>query len=298
MKRIKLHHPELLKGFLFVFLSAFIQILLLEDHYLEMINREPVNSPQTLFYLLTIVVICCFWFLSIHSFYKFSTFMNQEQIAKETERLQQEESQKLIWTLQTQRHDFRNQLQVIKVLAQFHKDREIADYIQDCNLALADSNSILEWVSAPVISATLLVFEAQAKKRNIGFNVDADLDFKEFDLAPAKISRILGNILQNALEVFDNSIAEEKAIQVTIWETAESYYFVIWNNGPAIPDADRERIFSPGFSTKNSTGLGLAIVKETVTGLGGRVTLASSPEMGTEFKLVFPKKKGAGSQVS
>lgn len=216
--------------------------------------------------------------------------MGKERISKETEELQWEESQKLLRTLQTQRHDFRNQLQVIKALAQFHKDREIVDYIQDCNLALDDSNSILDRVANPIISATLLIFEAQARERNISFNVDSDLDFTEFNLAPAKISRILGNILGNSLDVFENFIAAEKTIQVTIWETTDNYCFLIWNNGPVIPDADREHIFTPGFSTKNSTGLGLVIVKEIVAGLGGRITVASSSELGTEFKMIFPNQ--------
>ena len=46
------------------------------------------------------------------------------------------------------------------------------------------------------------------------------------------------------------------------------------DDGPGVPEADRERIFDPFFTTKEpgqGTGLGLAIVARTVDESGGSV---------------------------
>ena len=48
------------------------------------------------------------------------------------------------------------------------------------------------------------------------------------------------------------------------------------DRGPGIPAADRERIFEPFFSTKNSTGLGLSICHSIVRQHGGRLEVAAA----------------------
>lgn len=277
-------HFYLLKTFLFILLSIFT-LLLLELKIFDLLQKA--SSP---FFIIAVALIMFFWVLSTHSFYKFSILLNQEKIAREADRLQIEESQKLIQTLRSQRHDFKNQLQVIRVMAQFQKSDEIVEYIDDCNTALDFSKEIPSRIDNPAISAMTLFFASQAKENGVKFEVDSDIDFAAYNLSPAKTTRIIGNIIQNAIDSFQITSQSERNIQLTMWEKNDSYHFLVWNNGPPIPEDVHRFIFLPGYSLKNSTGLGLAIVKQLVEEMGGKVTVKSNIEEGTEFRITIPKQ--------
>jgi signal transduction histidine kinase len=60
------------------------------------------------------------------------------------------------------------------------------------------------------------------------------------------------------------------------------------DRGPGISAADRERIFEPFFSTKNSTGLGLSICHSIVRQHGGRLEVQPRAEGGTVFRMTLP----------
>jgi len=61
------------------------------------------------------------------------------------------------------------------------------------------------------------------------------------------------------------------------------------DNGKGILKRDLPRIFDPFFSTKpNGYGLGLACVRDTVRTHGGRIDVASTPDVGTSFMMYFP----------
>jgi two-component system sensor histidine kinase AgrC len=278
-----LKHSYLLQSFLYALLTIFL-FLLLELHLFDMLHKM-----VSLFVVGITFLILILWLLNLRSFYKFTVEINKEAIIRETDRLQLEESQKLIQTLSSQRHDFKNQLQVIRMLAQMNKSREVVEYIQECNTVLDLSSSIYAHINNTAISAMMLVFFAEAKEKGLKFSVDCDVDFTNFKFSPVVITRIIGNILRNAIEILEQTHAPEKAIQVTIWEATDFYNFIIWNNGPAIPEDIQKSIFTAGFSTKNSSGLGLSIVKQMVEEMRGKVTVASDPETGTEFKIVIPK---------
>jgi two-component system, NtrC family, sensor kinase len=63
------------------------------------------------------------------------------------------------------------------------------------------------------------------------------------------------------------------------------------DDGPGVPEEDRERIFDPFFTTKDpgqGTGLGLAIVARTVHECGGTVWVNRAREGGAVFKVFLP----------
>jgi signal transduction histidine kinase len=63
------------------------------------------------------------------------------------------------------------------------------------------------------------------------------------------------------------------------------------DDGPGVPEADRERIFDPFYTTKapgEGTGLGLAIVARTVHEAGGTVWVDRAREGGAVFKVFLP----------
>jgi len=61
--------------------------------------------------------------------------------------------------------------------------------------------------------------------------------------------------------------------------------------GPGVPEADRERVFDPFYTTKPpgaGTGLGLAIVQRTVHESGGVIWVDVAREGGAAFKIFLP----------
>jgi signal transduction histidine kinase len=63
------------------------------------------------------------------------------------------------------------------------------------------------------------------------------------------------------------------------------------DDGPGVPEADRERVFDPFFTTKDpgqGTGLGLAIVARTAHESGGTVWVDRAREGGAVFKVFLP----------
>jgi len=276
----------LVKSFLFVLLSVFGELIILEDRCIDLAVQRFVEIDKALLYAALVLLVFVFWIFSVRFFYQYCVKINEEELAKD---IQQEESKKLIQTLRSQRHDFRNQLQVIKALAEFNRNEEIVKFVTDSSMALDLSNSILSHINNAMVSAMLLVFSTQAKEKGIHFQVDSDVDFENWELSPVKLTRVLGNIIQNAIEILERHYMPERSIEVTMWETNDAYCFLIWNNGPMIPEELRDKVFVSGFSTKNSTGLGLAIVRELIMEMGGNINLKSTFENGTEFKVILPK---------
>lgn len=65
----------------------------------------------------------------------------------------------------------------------------------------------------------------------------------------------------------------------------------IKDNGPGVPKAVADKIFTPFFTTKQSgAGIGLSVVSEIISAHGGFVELDNSPT-GACFKLLFPITK-------
>ena len=63
------------------------------------------------------------------------------------------------------------------------------------------------------------------------------------------------------------------------------------DNGPGIPEEDREKVFDPFFTTKDpgkGTGLGLSICARLTEGMGGRITVDRGPEGGARFTVRLP----------
>ena len=100
---------------------------------------------------------------------------------------------------------------------------------------------------------------------------------------------VLRNLLYNAIRY------ARKEIRVTFLVQPDGFYALrVDDDGPGIPDKDRERVFGsfvqlvePG-SNKAGYGLGLAIVKRVVEWHGGEVAVARSVRGGAGFSVRWP----------
>ena len=125
--------------------------------------------------------------------------------------------------------------------------------------------------------------------RNMCSERNITLDTSLADKAPlvqadiTLFEQVMLNIIKNSIE----SIGENGKIVV---ETAASpARIVITDNGAGITPEDRERLFSPFFSTKaNGQGLGLMFVREILSKHNCRFSLLTGNDGLTRFEIVFP----------
>ncbi|MGH7752218.1 MAG: two-component system sensor histidine kinase NtrB, partial [Gemmatimonadales bacterium] len=73
---------------------------------------------------------------------------------------------------------------------------------------------------------------------------------------------------------------------------------LVVDTGPGIPAADRDRIFTPFYTTKDAgTGLGLALVQKTVVAHGGRIELEATEGVGSFFRILLPHQGTPGRRA-
>ena len=98
------------------------------------------------------------------------------------------------------------------------------------------------------------------------------------------VKRALINYVDNALAAVDG----KGAVQLSLAIEGQALHFAVVDRGTGVPEADRERLFEPYFSTKRKgTGLGLAIVRRIAQDHGGDARYEPL-EPGSRFSLVLP----------
>lgn len=104
------------------------------------------------------------------------------------------------------------------------------------------------------------------------------------------------------LNLVDNAIkysSEQTTIQVILYRDSDENTVVeVSDNGPGIPDTDKERVFDRFYRLdtgrsreKGGTGLGLSITKSAVEVHGGTVAILDNPGGGALFRVIFPSPK-------
>jgi len=82
---------------------------------------------------------------------------------------------------------------------------------------------------------------------------------------------------------------EPPAVTLRAESSARGVRIIVADSGPGMTAADLAHIFDPYFTTKRGgTGLGLPIAKNIVEGLGGAITVSSTPGEGTEIRIELP----------
>jgi two-component system OmpR family sensor kinase len=108
---------------------------------------------------------------------------------------------------------------------------------------------------------------------------------------PARLAQALRNVLANAVA----HTAEDGLIRVAVSAHDGVVRFVIDDDGPGIPEDQRDRVFERFHRTDagrarsaGGAGLGLAIVRAIVVAHGGSVRAAAAPTGGARIELELP----------
>ena len=103
-----------------------------------------------------------------------------------------------------------------------------------------------------------------------------------------RVLQIVSNLLDNAFTWTPDGGRIELGLTAEDGRVAVS----VADSGPGVPEAERERIFRPFFSTDRAggVGLGLAVARELAHALGGDVELEPRQPNGSLFRLHLPAR--------
>lgn len=105
--------------------------------------------------------------------------------------------------------------------------------------------------------------------------------------AIAQLTQLVLPLIGNALDA-----CEDQAIQVSLAEQSGELSVEVKDGGEGMSEEVLSRSVEPFFTTKppgHGMGLGLHLVRVVSDALGGRLTLASTPGLGTSAQLVLPR---------
>jgi len=76
----------------------------------------------------------------------------------------------------------------------------------------------------------------------------------------------------------------DETVTVEVGSTDDGFY--IADDGPGIPESEREAVFEHGYSGSDGTGFGLAIVESVAEAHGWTIRLTESRSGGARFEFV------------
>lgn len=138
-----------------------------------------------------------------------------------------------------------------------------------------------------LVGSALAAVGRRVGKRPLVVNVPEDLPMIRADFV--LLTQALVNVVDNAL----HHAPGDTPVTVTAARSGEGIEIAVEDQGPGIPEADRERVFEKFYRVRrgdrtSGTGLGLAICRGLVEAHGGRVRAESAPGGGARIVLTLP----------
>lgn len=133
--------------------------------------------------------------------------------------------------------------------------------------------------------------QTRLNKRNIRLVMDLDPVLPKVYGIEDQIRQVILNLLNNAEE---SIVQEGGKILVATRVLESSLKIIVKDNGQGVPEAQRQKIFEPFYTTKKDSGgmgLGLAVSYGIIKAHGGRIDLDNGIDgQGSSFVITLPKR--------
>jgi two-component system, OmpR family, clock-associated histidine kinase SasA len=170
-------------------------------------------------------------------------------------------------------------------------DRMIADILQ----AAQDTGSALRiqprsFQLGSLCQDVIHHLQEQFQAKSLQVTTDFPSDLPKVHADSERIRQVLINLLDNAIKY----TPEGGRIAVSILHrTTQKVQVNVCDDGPGIPDENRERIFEENFRLKRDVakdgyGIGLALCRRVVLAHYGRIWVDSAPNQGSCFSFTLP----------
>ena len=185
--------------------------------------------------------------------------------------------------LRAQAHEFSNRLHTIAGLVELGRGGDaIALATDDAALHQGLVESHLERIGDPTLSALLLAKSIVAGERGVALRISDDTLLIEEIPDPRDLITVVGNMIDNAIEaVAAMPRPAERWVSVSVRREPDAFVVSVHDSGPGVDEADADRVFERGFTTKDGggrdgRGLGLALVQQVVRRRGGQASVTNS----------------------
>jgi nitrogen fixation/metabolism regulation signal transduction histidine kinase len=138
-----------------------------------------------------------------------------------------------------------------------------------------------------LVDKTLAFYEGRMEGVSVSVAMPEDLPLVLID--PMQMKRVLINLIDNAMEALSEEPDKSLTITADLARDGTMVRLTIVDTGRGITAENRERLFTPYFSTrKEGTGLGLSIVSRIIADHGGYIGAEPNPPRGTRFVIELP----------
>jgi len=186
-------------------------------------------------------------------------------------------------------HDLRNPLNVLEGSIQLAEETGDPDHFKQCHRAIDRMNTLIDDLLLLARAGTIIdetepvTLESVVRECWQGVEVaqgtlQLEFDAKTIQADRSRLKQLLENLIRN---VFDHGSSDRT---VTVGSLDDGFY--VEDDGPGIPEGDRETVFESGYSTsEDGTGFGLAIVKEIVEAHGWEIRVTDAETGGARFEI-------------
>jgi len=191
-------------------------------------------------------------------------------------------------------HDLRTPLTRIKLQLSFIKDKEISKKLSDDVEEMEKMlNEYLQFASSRSVEITETFDLSELLKTTImkyeKKEITTDISKEVFlDGRKNLMQRCFSNLIDNAIKYSAN-------VYISLRKLNNNILITIDDDGPGIPENERENVFKPFYKidksrgdSKSSVGLGLSIASDIVKSHGGNIKLETSPTNGLRIKVILP----------
>ena len=202
----------------------------------------------------------------------------QDLIVRER-RLREENAQMNRWhaesrdymnTIRSQRHDFNLHMHAISGLIGSGQYEECGTYVQKLVANAASVNDIMP-VADAVVGSMLYNMREEARRRGSDIQYSITYDLADIVCSGFECNKILGNLLQNAIDALQTPEDKACGIRMRIFKRRGNAVVTVENRFSGDP-AQIAAAFEAGHTTKkNHDGIGLTMVLRTAEKYGGRV---------------------------
>ncbi len=121
----------------------------------------------------------------------------------------------------------------------------------------------------------LRIHDASLVRHNVNVTCEFDCDL-EITVQRHEVLQILINLIRNAKQALDDYRPTDRQMTLRTWRADGFVCMSVEDNGPGIPEENRDRIFQHGFTTKrDGHGYGLHSAANAAQQMGGSLTASS-----------------------